>query len=77
MVVRPRHRLPGLAGRPDPDGERVAGVRPVQAGPTTAGYEPWALQVLELEDGKIGELTFFLGTERLFPLFGLPLELDA
>ncbi len=40
------------------------------------GYEPWALQVLELEDGKIGELTFFLGTERLFPLFGLPLELD-
>jgi RNA polymerase sigma-70 factor (ECF subfamily) len=41
------------------------------------GYEPWALQVLELEDGKIRELTFFLGTERLFPLFGLPLELDA
>jgi RNA polymerase sigma-70 factor (ECF subfamily) len=41
------------------------------------GYEPWALQVLELEEGKIRELTFFLGTERLFPLFGLPLELDA
>ena len=41
------------------------------------GHEPWALQVLELEDGKIRELTFFLGTERLFPLFGLPLELDA
>jgi RNA polymerase sigma-70 factor, ECF subfamily len=47
--------------------------KPVEGG----GYEPWALQVLELEDGKIRELTFFLGTERLFPLFGLPLELDA
>jgi len=36
------------------------------------GYEPWALQVLELGDGGIAELTFFLDTERLFPLFGLP-----
>jgi RNA polymerase sigma-70 factor (ECF subfamily) len=41
------------------------------------GYEPWALQVLELEDGKIKEFTFFLDTERVFPLFGLPLSLDA
>ena len=41
------------------------------------GYEPWALQVLELRDGKIVELTFFLDTERVFPLFGLPLRLDA
>jgi RNA polymerase sigma-70 factor, ECF subfamily len=38
------------------------------------GYEPWALQVVELRDGAIGELTFFLDTETLFPLFGLPLE---
>jgi len=37
------------------------------------GYEPWALQVIEVRDGKIGELTFFLDTERVFPLFGLPL----
>jgi RNA polymerase sigma-70 factor (ECF subfamily) len=37
------------------------------------GYEPWALQVLELSGGRIVELTFFLDTERLFPLFGLPL----
>jgi RNA polymerase sigma-70 factor (ECF subfamily) len=36
------------------------------------GYEPWALQVLELVDGKIGEFTFFLATDTLFPLFGLP-----
>jgi RNA polymerase sigma-70 factor (ECF subfamily) len=38
------------------------------------GYEPWALQVLEIEDGSIVELTFFLEVERLFPRFGLPLE---
>ncbi len=41
------------------------------------GYEPWALQVLEIEDGRIVEFTFFLDTERVFPLFGLPLELDS
>ena len=41
------------------------------------GHEPWALQVIELEDGRVGELTFFLDTERLFPLFGLPPRLDA
>jgi RNA polymerase sigma-70 factor (ECF subfamily) len=45
--------------------------RPVPGGD---GYEPWALQVLEIENGKIVELTFFLDTERVFPLFGLPLE---
>jgi RNA polymerase sigma-70 factor (ECF subfamily) len=38
------------------------------------GHEPWALQVLEVEDGRIVELTFFLDTETLFPLFGLPLQ---
>jgi RNA polymerase sigma-70 factor (ECF subfamily) len=41
------------------------------------GHEPWALQVLELSDGGIAELTFFLDTETLFPLFGLPARLDA
>jgi RNA polymerase sigma-70 factor, ECF subfamily len=42
------------------------------------GYEPWALQVLELsDDGRIAELTFFLETETLFPLFGLPPRLEA
>jgi RNA polymerase sigma-70 factor (ECF subfamily) len=41
------------------------------------GYEPWALQVLEVSDGKIAGLTFFLDTERVFPLFGLPPRLDA
>src|SRR5450755_624890 len=41
------------------------------------GYEPWALQVLEISDGRIVEFTFFLDTETLFPLFGLPPRLDA
>jgi RNA polymerase sigma-70 factor (ECF subfamily) len=45
--------------------------------PTGEGYEPWALQVLEIEDGKIVEFTFFLDTETVFPLFGLPLRLDS
>ena len=44
---------------------------------TGDGYEPWALQVLEVSDGKIGEFTFFLDTDTLFPLFGLPARLDA
>jgi RNA polymerase sigma-70 factor, ECF subfamily len=43
---------------------------------TGDGYEPWALQVLEIADGRIVGLTFFLDTERLFPLFGLPLEFE-
>jgi RNA polymerase sigma-70 factor (ECF subfamily) len=38
------------------------------------GYEPWALQVLEIKDGKIVEMTFFLSTDTLFPLFGVPLD---
>jgi RNA polymerase sigma-70 factor (ECF subfamily) len=46
--------------------------RPSPAG----GYEAWALQVVEISDGQIVELTFFLDTERLFPLFGLPARLD-
>jgi len=46
--------------KPDPDG----------------GHAPWALQVLETSGGRIAELTFFLDTERLFPLFGLPEHLD-
>jgi RNA polymerase sigma-70 factor, ECF subfamily len=42
-----------------------------------SGYDPWALQVLEIEDGRIVELTFFLDTDTVFPLFGLPPRLDA
>jgi len=42
-----------------------------------SGYDPWALQVLEIADGRIVELTFFLDTERVFPLFGLPARLES
>jgi len=44
---------------------------------TGSGFDPWALQVLELSGGRIVELTFFLDTDRVFPLFGLPPRLDA
>ena len=40
-------------------------------------YEPWALQVLEVSDGRIAEFTFFLDTDALFPLFGLPATHDG
>ena len=40
-------------------------------------YDPWALQVLEISDGRIVEFTFFLDTERLFPMFGLPLRPES
>jgi len=41
------------------------------------GYEPWALQVVEVSGGRIGEFTFFLDTATLFPRFGLPARLDG
>ncbi len=41
------------------------------------GYEPWALQVLEISEGRITEFTFFLETKTLFPLFGLPPSLES
>jgi RNA polymerase sigma-70 factor, ECF subfamily len=61
-------------------GSRVVPVRTANGSPAfgqykidpEGGYAPWALQVLETSDGRISELTFFLDTERLFPLFGLP-----
>jgi len=41
------------------------------------GYDPWALQVLEIEDGRVAEFTFFLDTARVFPLFGMPARLES
>jgi RNA polymerase sigma-70 factor (ECF subfamily) len=43
----------------------------------SGGHDPWALQVLEIADGRIVEFAFFLDTKRLFPLFGLPARLDS
>jgi RNA polymerase sigma-70 factor (ECF subfamily) len=35
-------------------------------------FEPWALQVLEISDGRIVAIDSFLDTARMFPLFGVP-----
>src|SRR2546422_3777239 len=72
---------PGIGCR----GSRVRAIESANGMPTFAqwkpspngGYDAWAIQVLEVSDGRIGEFTFFLDTARLFPLFGLPLHLDA
>jgi RNA polymerase sigma-70 factor, ECF subfamily len=42
---------------------------------TGGGHDPWALQILDIVDGELVELSFFLDTETLFPLFGLPSHL--
>jgi len=47
--------------RPSPDG----------------GWEPWALQVIEISDRRISGANFFLDTASLFPLFGLPPRLEG
>ncbi|MEU0003021.1 sigma-70 family RNA polymerase sigma factor [Streptomyces sp. NPDC006314] len=55
--------LPGFAHyKPDPD---------------NGGFSPWAVQVLELSGGRITGFHCFLDTKRWFPLFGLPLHLEA
>jgi RNA polymerase sigma-70 factor, ECF subfamily len=36
-------------------------------------YHPWALPVLDVRDGQIVDLMFFLDTDRVFPLFGIPM----
>jgi len=41
------------------------------------GYQPWALQVVEISGGRIAGLHFFLDAENLFPAFGLPARLPA
>jgi len=67
-------------------GSRVVAVESANGSPafgqykpsdTGDGYEPWALQVLEIEDGRIVELTFFLDVETVFPRFGLPLQFEV
>ncbi|MGQ0574348.1 MAG: sigma-70 family RNA polymerase sigma factor [Pseudonocardia sp.] len=41
------------------------------------GYTPWALVVLETDGTAITGINSFLDTPALFPLFGLPLRLEA
>ncbi|WP_031035102.1 sigma-70 family RNA polymerase sigma factor [Streptomyces sp. NRRL F-5650] len=45
--------------------------------PEAGGFAPWAVQVLEISDGRITGFHCFLDTKRWFPLFGLPLRLEA
>ncbi|MBZ9642503.1 MULTISPECIES: sigma-70 family RNA polymerase sigma factor [Streptomyces] len=45
--------------------------------PESGGFVPWAVQVLEISDGRITGFHCFLDTKRWFPLFGLPLHLEA
>ncbi|MGW5512176.1 sigma-70 family RNA polymerase sigma factor [Streptomyces albogriseolus] len=45
--------------------------------PENGGYAPWAVQALEVSDGRITGFHCFLDTQRWFPLFGLPLRLEA
>ncbi|MEU6176780.1 sigma-70 family RNA polymerase sigma factor [Streptomyces coeruleorubidus] len=45
--------------------------------PEKGGFSPWAVQVLEISDGRITGFHCFLDTQRWFPLFGLPLHLEA
>lgn len=47
--------------RPDPEG----------------GHAPWALQVLEVADGKVASICSFLEVDRLFGYFDLPDHLPA
>jgi RNA polymerase sigma-70 factor, ECF subfamily len=45
--------------------------------PDGSGYYAWAVQVLELRGDRIAGYSSFLDVETLFPMFGLPLQLDA
>ncbi len=44
---------------------------------TDGSYTPWSLTILELAGERIKAWNAFLDTERLFPLFGLPMRLEA
>ncbi|WP_338672397.1 sigma-70 family RNA polymerase sigma factor [Streptomyces sp. SCSIO 30461] len=72
-VCRGSRLLPTVAnGSP-----AFAQYHPSHSGGTGDGYEPWALILLEVRDGKVGAMDFFLDTKRWFPLFGLPERLSA
>ena len=63
--------IPAMAANGAP---ALAQYKPSESGD---GHDAWALQVLELSGGRIAEFTFFLDTDTLFPLFGLPPRLDS
>jgi RNA polymerase sigma-70 factor, ECF subfamily len=40
------------------------------------GYEAWSIHVLQVSDGRIAGIDFFVD-QRLFPLFDLPIRIDT
>jgi RNA polymerase sigma-70 factor (ECF subfamily) len=46
-------------------------------GETDGEYQAWALIVLETAANRIAGWNSFLDTEKLFPMFGLPLRMSA
>ncbi len=64
-------RLVPIAGNGMPG---FAQYRP--SGPGGA-FEPWAVQLLDVVDGRIVAINCFLDTARMFPLFGVPLTPDS
>jgi RNA polymerase sigma-70 factor (ECF subfamily) len=51
----------------------VAQWRPVPGG----GFEPWALHVLEVSEGRVAHISSFLNLDvELFRVLGLPTALD-
>ncbi|MEV0170304.1 sigma-70 family RNA polymerase sigma factor [Streptomyces sp. NPDC050803] len=45
--------------------------------PDGAGFEPWALQVIDISGDRITDIHVFRDTRRLFPLFELPDRISA
>jgi RNA polymerase sigma-70 factor (ECF subfamily) len=41
------------------------------------GFSAWSLQVVDVDDDRITGIMFFLDVEAYYPMFGLPLHLDA
>ena len=62
-------------------GSRLIPTTPASGAPAFGQYRdggrtPWALVVLEIRDGRVSALNSFLDTETLFPMFGLPMQLE-
>ncbi|GGI08568.1 sigma-70 family RNA polymerase sigma factor [Egicoccus halophilus] len=83
LWLQGRDQLVAWMVSPGPDECRGSRLLAVEANgmPAFAQYRPdpggghraWALQVLEIVDGRILAFNSFLDVERLFPRFGLPL----
>jgi RNA polymerase sigma-70 factor (ECF subfamily) len=51
--------------------------RPERPGDRRGPFHAWALQVIDVDGGRIRTMTSFLDAATVFPRFGLPLRLDA